>query len=111
MSEGADQEHGPKNGAAYFGTEVKALRDSLGLSQDVFADKLHYNQGQVSKVENGGVMASEAFAVAMDRVAGTPGVYQRLRNRLAKQGIRIGSCRTSRWRSLPAASRTTPAPS
>ncbi|MYR90150.1 helix-turn-helix domain-containing protein [Streptomyces sp. SID685] len=86
MSEGADQEHGPKNGAAYFGTEVKALRDSLGLSQDVFADKLHYNQGQVSKVENGGVMASEAFAIAMDRVAGTPGVYQRLRNRLAKQG-------------------------
>ena len=93
MSEGADQEHGPKNGAAYFGTEVKALRDSLGLSQDVFADKLHYNQGQVSKVENGGVMASEAFAIAMDRVAGTPGPLRgRARARL-RQGSRSRGAR------------------
>ncbi|MDN3259577.1 helix-turn-helix transcriptional regulator [Streptomyces sp. CSDS2] len=86
MSEGADQERAPKNGAAYFGDEVKALRESLGFSQDEFAAKLHYTQGQVSKVESGSVMASEAFASAMDRVAGTPGVYLRLRNKLAKQG-------------------------
>ncbi|MFI1888698.1 helix-turn-helix transcriptional regulator [Streptomyces jumonjinensis] len=86
MSEEADQERGPKNGAAYFGDETKALREALGLSQDEFADKLHYNQGQVSKVENGTVLASEPFAIAMDRVAGTPGVYKRLRNKLSKQG-------------------------
>lgn len=59
----------------------------MGLSQDEFATKLRYNQGQVSKVENGTVMASEPFAKAMDRVAGTPGVYLRLRNKLAKRGI------------------------
>lgn len=86
MSEGADQDRTSKNGAAYFGDEVKALRESLGFSQEEFAAELHYNQGQVSKVERGLVLASEPFAEAMDRVAGTPGVYRRLRAKLAKQG-------------------------
>nr|WP_240151135.1 helix-turn-helix transcriptional regulator [Streptomyces sp. SID7805] len=58
----------------------------MGLSQGKFAEKLHYQQAQVSKVENGTVLASEAFAEAMDRVAGTPGVYARLRAKLGKQG-------------------------
>ncbi|MCQ0023253.1 helix-turn-helix transcriptional regulator [Streptomyces somaliensis DSM 40738] len=86
MSEAADQARGPANGAAYFGEETKALREALGLSQEKFADRLHYRQAQVSKVENGTVLASAAFAEAMDRVAGTPGVYARLRARLSKQG-------------------------
>lgn len=86
MSEEADQAREPANGAAYFGEEVKALREALGLSQEKFADRLHYQQAQVSKVENGAVLASEAFAEAMDRVAGTPGTYTRLRAKLSKQG-------------------------
>ncbi|WP_282697182.1 helix-turn-helix transcriptional regulator [Streptomyces sp. CC208A] len=86
MSEGADQGREPANGAVYFGEEVKALREALGLSQTEFADKLHYQQAQVSKVENGTVLASEAFAEAMDRVAGTPGTYARLRAKLSKRG-------------------------
>jgi transcriptional regulator with XRE-family HTH domain len=86
MSEGAEQARGPANGAAYFGEETRALREVLGLSQQKFADKLHYQQAQVSKIENGTVLASEAFAEAMDRVAGTPGVYSRLRAKLSKQG-------------------------
>ncbi|MEV5124309.1 helix-turn-helix transcriptional regulator [Streptomyces decoyicus] len=86
MSEEADQVREPANGAAYFGEETKALRQALGLSQGAFADELHYQQAQVSKVENGTVLASEAFAMAMDRVAGTPGVYARLRAKLSKQG-------------------------
>ncbi|ARQ70262.1 helix-turn-helix domain-containing protein [Streptomyces marincola] len=86
MSEVVDQTPGPSNGAAYFGEEAKALREALELSQGAFADRLHYQQAQVSKVENGAVLASEAFATAMDRVAGTPGVYLRLRNKLSKQG-------------------------
>ncbi|MFY1677463.1 helix-turn-helix domain-containing protein [Streptomyces sp. WMMC905] len=86
MSEEADQAREPSNGAAYFGGEVKALREALGLSQGKFADRLHYQQAQVSKVENGTVLASEAFAEAMDRVAGTPGTYARLRAKLSKQG-------------------------
>lgn len=86
MSEGADQAREPANGAAYFGEETKALREALGLSQEKFADKLHYQQAQVSKVENGTVLASAAFAEAMDRVAGTPGVYARLRAKLSKHG-------------------------
>jgi transcriptional regulator with XRE-family HTH domain len=86
VSEGADQAQEPANGAVYFGEETKALREALRLSQEQFADKLHYRQAQVSKVENGAVLASEAFAEAMDRVAGTPGVYMRLRTKLSKQG-------------------------
>ncbi|MCX5102482.1 helix-turn-helix transcriptional regulator [Streptomyces sp. NBC_00053] len=86
MSEGADQAREPANGAVYFGEETKALREALVLSQEQFADKLHYRQAQVSKVENGAVLASGPFAEAMDRVAGTPGVYARLRAKLSKQG-------------------------
>lgn len=86
MSEGADQAREPANGAAYFGEETKALRGALGLSQEQFADKLRYRQAQISKVENGAVLASEAFAEAMDRVVSTPGVYARLRAKLSKQG-------------------------
>ncbi|WP_406159236.1 helix-turn-helix transcriptional regulator [Streptomyces sp. NBC_01005] len=86
MSEGADQAREHANGAVYFGEETKALREALVLSQEQFADKLHYRQAQVSKVENGAVLASEAFAEAMDRVARTPGVYARLRAKLSKQG-------------------------
>ncbi|MGW2862530.1 helix-turn-helix domain-containing protein [Streptomyces sp. NPDC001205] len=84
---GTGREGEPKDGASYFGDETKALREALGLSQEGFAEKLHYNQGQVSKVESGTVLASEAFAEAMDRAAGTPGVYKRLRNKLSKRGI------------------------
>ncbi|PZT76267.1 MULTISPECIES: helix-turn-helix domain-containing protein [unclassified Streptomyces] len=86
MSEQAEQDREPSNGAAYFGEEVRAVREALALSQTEFADQLHYQQAQVSKVENGVALASEAFAVAMDRVAGTPGTYLRLRTRLSKRG-------------------------
>lgn len=86
MSDKAGQERSHANGAAYFGHETRTLRESLTLSQEQFAEQLHYQQAQVSKVENGVVLASAAFAEAMDRVAGTPGVYGRLRAKLSKQG-------------------------
>lgn len=76
----------PVNGAAYFGEEVRALREAFGLSQGQLADQLHYRQAQVSKVENGVVLASAAFAEALDRVAGTPGTYARLRERMHRCG-------------------------
>ncbi|MEU7266102.1 helix-turn-helix transcriptional regulator [Streptomyces albidoflavus] len=53
--------------------KVKELREALELSQAQFADKLHYKQAQVSKVESGAAFASEDFAAGLDRVAGTPG--------------------------------------
>ncbi|WP_241989729.1 MULTISPECIES: helix-turn-helix domain-containing protein [unclassified Streptomyces] len=86
MSEPVDQDCEPANGAAFFGEEVRALREALSLSQTGLADRLHYQQAQVSKVENGVMLASEAFAQAMDRVAGTPGTYKRLRAKLSKLG-------------------------
>lgn len=75
----------PKGAATYFGDEVRSLREAMGMSQEEFAEALHFAQSQVSKVESGTVLASEAFAMAMDRVAGTPGVYLRLRTKLAKR--------------------------
>ncbi|WP_048832389.1 helix-turn-helix domain-containing protein [Streptomyces varsoviensis] len=86
MNEPIGQDVGPTNSAEYFGMEAKALRDALGLSQEAFADVLHYKQAQISKVESGAVLASDAFAKAMDRVAKTPGVYARLRERLSRGG-------------------------
>lgn len=87
MIESANPGDEPKTGASYFGNEVKALRESLGYSQEGFAEVLHYGQGQVSKVESGTVLASVAFAEAMDRVAKTPGVYKRLRDQYSERGI------------------------
>ncbi|WP_405937479.1 helix-turn-helix domain-containing protein [Streptomyces sp. NBC_00726] len=86
MNEQADQDQEPTSAAAYFGAEVKALREAMALSQTGFAGRLHYQQAQVSKVENGAALASEAFAEAMDRVAGTPGTYVRLRAKVSKLG-------------------------
>ncbi|WP_416973563.1 helix-turn-helix domain-containing protein [Streptomyces sp. 4F14] len=76
----------PANAAEYFGNEVKALREALGMSQAEFAKELKYGAAQVCKVEGGQVLASESFAMAVDRVAGTPGVYVRLRARLVSLG-------------------------
>jgi transcriptional regulator with XRE-family HTH domain len=86
MSDLTDQGHEPSNAAEYFGSEAKALREVLSFSQEKWADEIHYKQSQISKVENGAVLASEAFAEALDKAAGTPGVYARLRERLSKRG-------------------------
>ncbi|MCS0636994.1 helix-turn-helix domain-containing protein [Streptomyces sp. LP05-1] len=86
MSEAVDQGREPSDAAAYFGQEVEALRTAMGLPQPAFAELLRYGQPQLSKVESGAVLASEGFAKAMDRVAGTPGVYVRLRAQLHKKG-------------------------
>ncbi|MBY8886912.1 helix-turn-helix domain-containing protein [Streptomyces sp. PTM05] len=76
----------PPSPAAYFGREARALRTALGMSQGEFASALHYQQSAISKVESGSLFASLKFAEALDRVAGTPGVYVRLRERLATEG-------------------------
>ncbi|MGC5345763.1 helix-turn-helix domain-containing protein [Streptomyces sp. DT171] len=86
MGESTDQREEPSNAAQYFGLEAKALREALGFSQEKWADVIHYKQSQISKVESGAVLASEAFAEALDKAAGTPGVYARLRERLSKRG-------------------------
>ncbi|MGW8333292.1 helix-turn-helix domain-containing protein [Streptomyces sp. NPDC055897] len=86
MSENADQPSGPSNAAEYFGQEAKELREALGFSQEEFAEEIRYGQPQISKVESGAVLASSAFAEALDKVARTPGVYVRLRQRLSKRG-------------------------
>ncbi|MER5260419.1 helix-turn-helix transcriptional regulator [Streptomyces sp. NPDC002855] len=86
VSESADQSPEPTNAAEFFGEEARRLREALGYSQDEFSDVIHYGQPQISKVERGTVLASAAFAEALDRAAKTPGVYARLRERLSTRG-------------------------
>jgi len=76
----------PSNAAEYFGNEVKAVREALGMTQAEFSRALPYSQAQVSKIESGQVLASESFAAAVDSVAKTPGVYVRLRAQLVNLG-------------------------
>ncbi|MDX2390211.1 helix-turn-helix transcriptional regulator [Streptomyces sp. DK15] len=87
MSESADQSSGgPSNAAEFFGNEARELREALGFSQDGWAEEIKYSQPQISKVESGSVLASAAYADALDKAAKTPGVYARLRARLSKRG-------------------------
>lgn len=87
LSESADQSSGgPSNAAEFFGNEARELREALGFSQEGFAEEIRYSQPQISKVESGAVLASAAYAEALDKAAGTPGVYARLRARLSKRG-------------------------
>ncbi|GAA0368171.1 helix-turn-helix transcriptional regulator [Streptomyces olivoreticuli] len=73
-------------GAAYFGTEVRAWRTDRGLSQRELGEKATYGQQYVAKVEAGERLASPEFAEACDRVFGTPGMFARLRERVARRG-------------------------
>ncbi|MYR26086.1 MULTISPECIES: helix-turn-helix transcriptional regulator [unclassified Streptomyces] len=68
-----------------FKTEVQKLRERLGLSQRAFAERLHYSQAQVAKVENGTSPPSLAFAAAMDAVAKTGEVYQDILKRMLEE--------------------------
>ncbi|MFI6639526.1 helix-turn-helix domain-containing protein [Streptomyces sp. NPDC050504] len=86
MNETVGGSDGPSNAAEYFGEEAKRLREALGYSQDGFTEVIHYGQSHISKVENGLVLASAPFADALDKAAGTPGVYARLRERLSNVG-------------------------
>ncbi|MGX8904748.1 helix-turn-helix domain-containing protein [Streptomyces netropsis] len=76
----------PEDGAEYFGREIKYAREAKGWSQQTLAAKLHCGQPYVSKVEGGKQLASRQFAEQCDVVFGTPGVYTRLRERVAQAG-------------------------
>lgn len=75
-----------KNGAGFFGGEVRAWRTHAGLSQRELGEKANYGQQYVAKVEAGERLASPEFADACDRAFGTPGTFARLRERASRQG-------------------------
>ncbi|GAA0478818.1 helix-turn-helix transcriptional regulator [Streptomyces stramineus] len=76
----------PQTGAAYFGAEVRVWRTEQQLSQRELGERASYGQQYVAKVEAGERLASPEFAVACDKIFGTPGMFTRLRRRAAHRG-------------------------
>lgn len=65
-----------------FGTEAKAVRVSKGLTQKHVSVGTGYSEAYVSKVEAGQQFPSERYAQGCDRVYGTSGMFERLRQRI-----------------------------
>lgn len=78
--------NGQKDGAAYFGQEVRFAREHKGMTQQQLADEAGYERPYVTRVEGGRLLGSEQFAAACDRVFGTPGFFVRLRERVSERG-------------------------
>lgn len=76
----------PESPTEAFGQEVRYAREARGWSQAQLALQLCFRQPYVSKVETGHQLASAVFAEQCDKVFGTPGVYARMRQRVADAG-------------------------
>jgi transcriptional regulator with XRE-family HTH domain len=76
---------GQKDGAAYFGQEVRYAREHKGMTQQQLADEARYERPYVTRVEGGKLLGSEQFATACDRVFDTAGFFVRLRERVSER--------------------------
>jgi transcriptional regulator with XRE-family HTH domain len=76
----------PSTAAAIFGVEVRAWRVRAGLTQQKLGSATNYGRSYVAMVENGGRLGSEEFAASLDRLCGTPGRFERLRERAVRLG-------------------------
>lgn len=63
----------------FFGSEVRRLRESAGMTQPELADALRYSLDTVKSVETGRLLGSEKFAQVADTSFGTNGYLERLR--------------------------------
>ncbi|MEU1375653.1 helix-turn-helix transcriptional regulator [Streptomyces triculaminicus] len=86
MANDLGKDSDPESGAAYFGSEVRAWRTERGMSQRELGEAAQYGQQYVAKVEAGERLASPEFATACDATFGTPGMFERLRSRVAQRG-------------------------
>jgi transcriptional regulator with XRE-family HTH domain len=75
-----------RDGAAYFGREVRCFREQRGMTQQQLADQAGYERAYVTKVEGGKLLGSMQFAESCDRIFGTPGIFVRLRERVSERG-------------------------
>ncbi|WP_328915822.1 MULTISPECIES: helix-turn-helix domain-containing protein [unclassified Streptomyces] len=75
-----------RDGAAYFGREVRFAREHKGLTQQQLADEARYERPYVTRVESGKLLGSGQFADACDRVFETSGFFVRLRERVSERG-------------------------
>jgi glycosyltransferase involved in cell wall biosynthesis/tetratricopeptide (TPR) repeat protein/transcriptional regulator with XRE-family HTH domain len=60
-----------------FGARLRELRLAAGLSLVGLGKRIHYSKGQISKVEQGVVIASRAFASSCDQLFNTDGELAR----------------------------------
>jgi transcriptional regulator with XRE-family HTH domain len=63
---------------AFFGAELRRLREIAGLTQNVLAKRTQYALATVSAYETGKRIPSPDFAVAADKIFGTDGHLTRL---------------------------------
>ena len=76
----------PRDGYAYFGSEVRFAREHKGSTQAQLAEFTTYKVPYVSKVENGQQLGSELFAQGCDEYFNTSGYFTRLRRRVSQHG-------------------------
>ncbi|MFJ4920999.1 Scr1 family TA system antitoxin-like transcriptional regulator [Streptomyces sp. NPDC088725] len=76
----------PRDGLAYFGSEVRFARQHKGATQLELAEATTYKTPYVSKVENGQQLGSELFAERCDLFFATSGYFARLRRRVSRRG-------------------------
>lgn len=75
----------PRDGLAFYGSEVRHARLHKGATQLELAVATTYKTPYVSKVENGQQLGSELFAERCDQFFGTSGYFARLRKRVSQR--------------------------
>jgi transcriptional regulator with XRE-family HTH domain len=76
------------DGMAFFGSEVKRLRERAGMTQQELADAMHYSLDSIKSVETGRELGSEKFAQVADKIFGTEDQLQRLREFITRITMR-----------------------
>ncbi|RBM13815.1 helix-turn-helix transcriptional regulator [Streptomyces sp. PT12] len=74
------------NDLEYLGGEVRVAREGRKLSQVQLGKATGYSKSYVCKVEGGVIIPSVEFAQKCDLVFGTPGMFERLRQRIVERG-------------------------
>jgi len=70
---------------AFFGTELRRLRNAAGMSQAECGQRLNYSGSMVAAIESGDRVASVEFAKACDVLFGTNEFFERLCAAIRKQ--------------------------
>jgi len=70
---------------AFFGTELRRLRNAAGMSQAECGQRLNYSGSMVAAIESGDRVASMEFARACDVLFGTDEFFERLCGAIRKQ--------------------------
>jgi transcriptional regulator with XRE-family HTH domain len=73
---------------AFFGSELRRLRDKAGMTQAVLAERTNYSLATVSAYEIGTRIPSHEFAVLADKVFGTDGDLTRLHGLVENVSVR-----------------------